>query len=294
MRARGPVMLRNSVRSAAFMVDEGRILRCEEDGEAGAVAFLAVSEEFRLISICNAIDIAMAKEPGAPHVILPPAWRITCTAREYFGPVPQYHCARISLPPRCNSAGTDGPVSKSSFFADLLSSIDHATGCSRKVMIKVLLVEDSPGDVRLTREAFQQANNSIHLLTAADGVEALAFLRREGPQVHAPRPDIILLDLNLPKMSGHEVLAHIKSDESLKCIPVIVLTISGAEADIEKAYELQANCYLNKPLQLSEFESVVRSINEFWLTNVKFPKEDVARALPPRFLAARARLCLAS
>jgi len=145
-------------------------------------------------------------------------------------------------------------------------------------MIRVLLVEDSPGDVRLTREAFQQANNSIHLLVVSDGVEALAFLRREGTQVHAPRPDIILLDLNLPKMSGHEVLAHIKNDESLRGIPVIVLTISGAEADIEKAYQLQASCYLNKPLQLSEFESVVRSINEFWLTKVKFPKEDLARA----------------
>ncbi len=145
-------------------------------------------------------------------------------------------------------------------------------------MIRVLLVEDSPGDVRLTREAFQHANNSIQLLVVSDGIEALAFLRREGTHAYAPRTGIILLDLNLPRMGGHEVLAHIKSDESLKSIPVVVLTISDAEADIEKTYELQANCYLTKPLQLAEFESVVRGINEFWLTRVKFPNEDLARA----------------
>jgi chemotaxis family two-component system response regulator Rcp1 len=145
-------------------------------------------------------------------------------------------------------------------------------------MIKVLLVEDSPGDVRLTQEAFQHANNSIHLLVVSDGIEALAFLRREGNYVHAPRPDIILLDLNLPRMSGHDVLAHIKNEETLSSIPVVVLTISEAEADIERIYELKASCYLTKPLQLHEFESVVRSINEFWLTRVKFPKEDLARA----------------
>ena len=145
-------------------------------------------------------------------------------------------------------------------------------------MIKVLLVEDSPGDVRLTQEAFHHANNSIQLLAVSDGIEALAFLRREGTHVYAPRPDIILLDLNLPRMGGHEVLAHIKNDESLRSIPIIVLTISDAETDIQKTYELKANCYLTKPLQLWEFESVVRSINDFWLTRVKLPTEDLPRA----------------
>jgi CheY-like chemotaxis protein len=176
------------------------------------------------------------------------------------------------------SAVTKGPVSKSSLSADLLSSSTTPSVLPRKAMIRVLLVEDSPGDVRLTQEAFQHANNSIHLIAVSDGIEALAFLRREGTNVHAPRPDIILLDLNLPRMGGHEVLAHIKNSDSLRSIPVVILTISGAEADIEKTYELQANCYLTKPLQLSEFESVVKSINEFWLTRVKFPKEDLARA----------------
>jgi len=145
-------------------------------------------------------------------------------------------------------------------------------------MIKVLLVEDSPGDVRLTQEAFHHANNSIQLLEVSDGIEALAFLRREGAHVYAPRPDIILLDLNLPRMGGHEVLANIKNDDSLRSIPIVVLTISDAEADIEKTYELKANCYLTKPLQLCEFESVVRSINDFWLTRVKLPTEDLPRA----------------
>jgi two-component system, chemotaxis family, response regulator Rcp1 len=176
------------------------------------------------------------------------------------------------------SAVTKGPVSKSSLSADLLSSSTTPSVLPRKAMIRVLLVEDSPGDVRLTQEAFQHANNSIHLIAVSDGIEALAFLRREGTNVHAPRPDIILLDLNLPRMGGHEVLAHIKNNDSLRSIPVVILTISDAEADIEKTYELQANCYLTKPLQLSEFESVVGSINEFWLTRVKFPKEDLARA----------------
>lgn len=145
-------------------------------------------------------------------------------------------------------------------------------------MIRVLLVEDNPGDVRLTQEAFQHANNSIHLLAVSDGTEAVAFLRQEGNHVHAPRPDIILLDLNLPKMSGHEVLAHIKNDEFLRSIPVVVLTISDAEADIQRIYELQANCYLTKPLQLFEFEGVVRSINDFWLTSVKFPSGNLVRS----------------
>ena len=138
--------------------------------------------------------------------------------------------------------------------------------------IEVLLVEDSPGDVRLTQEAFRDANTAIHLHVAIDGVEAMAFLKREGTHIHVPRPDLILLDLNLPKMDGREVLAHIKEDPSLKTIPTVILTTSEAEADIVRSYELQANCYLNKPVQLEEFENLVKSINDFWLTKVKLPQ----------------------
>jgi chemotaxis family two-component system response regulator Rcp1 len=139
--------------------------------------------------------------------------------------------------------------------------------------IEVLLVEDSPGDVRLTQEAFRDVNKSVHLHVAFDGVEAMAFLRHQEPHIHAPRPDLILLDLNLPKMDGREVLAHIKGDESLKTIPTVILTTSEAEADIVKSYQLQANCYLSKPVQFEAFESLVKSINDFWLTRVKLPKQ---------------------
>jgi CheY-like chemotaxis protein len=138
---------------------------------------------------------------------------------------------------------------------------------------EVLLVEDSPGDVRLTQEAFRDANRSIHLHVVSDGVEAMAFLRREGTHGRAPRPDIILLDLNLPKMDGREVLAHIKGDDSLKMIPTVILTTSDAEADIAKCYQLHANCYLKKPVQLDAFELLVKSINDFWLTKVELPPQ---------------------
>ena len=137
----------------------------------------------------------------------------------------------------------------------------------------VLLVDDSPGDVRLTQEAFRDADPSIDFRIAVDGVEAMAFLRREGVHANAPRPDFILLDLNLPKMDGREVLAHIKEDVHLKTIPTVILTTSDAEADILTSYQLQANCYLSKPVQLDEFESLVKSINEFWLTMVKLPQQ---------------------
>jgi len=140
-------------------------------------------------------------------------------------------------------------------------------------IIEVLLVEDSPGDVRLTREALREATLNINLHVAADGVEAMAFLRREGIHAHAARPDFILLDLNLPKMDGREVLAHIKAHDDLKTIPVVVLTTSEAEVDIVKSYQLQANCYLCKPVQLDAFESLVKSINDFWLTKVKLPHQ---------------------
>ena len=138
--------------------------------------------------------------------------------------------------------------------------------------IQVLLVEDSPGDVRLTREALRDANNSIQLHVANDGIEAMAFLRRDGKHAHPPRPDLILLDLNLPKMDGREVLAHIKENDDLKTIPTVILTTSDAEADIVRSYELQANCYLTKPVQLDAFDALVKSINDFWLTRAKLPQ----------------------
>jgi two-component system, chemotaxis family, response regulator Rcp1 len=139
--------------------------------------------------------------------------------------------------------------------------------------IDVLLVEDSPGDVRLTREAFREANRAIHLHVAADGVEAMAFLKREGINANAPRPDLILLDLNLPRMDGREVLAEIKGDPNLKTIPTIILTTSDSEADIVRSYQLQANCYLSKPVQLDAFENLVKSINDFWLTAARLPQQ---------------------
>jgi two-component system, chemotaxis family, response regulator Rcp1 len=143
--------------------------------------------------------------------------------------------------------------------------------------IEVLLVEDSPGDVRLTQEAFRDANRAIHLHVASDGVEAMAFLKRQGTNANAPRPDLILLDLNLPRMDGREVLAEIKGDDSLKTIPTIILTTSESEADIVKSYQLQANCFLSKPVQLSAFEVLVKSINDFWLTTARLPQQSSRR-----------------
>ena len=139
--------------------------------------------------------------------------------------------------------------------------------------LEVLLVEDNAGDVRLTQEAFRDANMSIQFHVASDGVEAMAFLRREGVNLNAPRPDLILLDLNLPRMDGREVLALIKADEDLKSIPTVILTTSEADVDIARSYQLQANCYLSKPVQLDAFESLVRSINEFWLIKAKLPPQ---------------------
>ena len=137
--------------------------------------------------------------------------------------------------------------------------------------LNVLLVEDSPGDVRLTREAFREANIFIQLHVASDGVEALAFLYQQGRFSDAPRPDLILLDLNLPKMDGREVLPRIKEDAALRMIPTVILTTSEAEADILKSYELRANSYLSKPVELDAFENLVKSINDFWLTKAKLP-----------------------
>lgn len=140
----------------------------------------------------------------------------------------------------------------------------------------VLLVEDSPGDVRLTREALRDANVSLELHVAPDGVEAMSFLRREGAHANAPRPDLILLDLNLPRMDGREVLSLIKADDALRSIPTIILTTSEAEADIVKSYQLRANSYLSKPVELDRFENLVKSINDFWLTKAKLPNQRAA------------------
>jgi chemotaxis family two-component system response regulator Rcp1 len=139
--------------------------------------------------------------------------------------------------------------------------------------IEVLLVEDSPGDVRLTREAFKDAKVLINLHVAADGAEAMAFLNRQGEYADAPRPDLILLDLNLPRKDGREVLAEIKESPALKTIPVVILTTSASEEDILRSYQLHANCYITKPVGLDGFLTVVRSIDSFWLSVVKLPRE---------------------
>jgi len=140
-------------------------------------------------------------------------------------------------------------------------------------IVTVLLVEDSPGDVRLTREAFRQANPTIVMHVATDGVEAMDFLCHEGAHALSPRPDLILLDLNLPRMDGREVLARIKSDDGLKTIPTMILTTSQSDVDIAKAYQLGANCYLTKPVQLDAFDNLVASIVDFWVTKVRLAQK---------------------
>ena len=137
--------------------------------------------------------------------------------------------------------------------------------------IEILLVEDNPGDVRLTEEAFKEGKLMNRLNVVNDGVEALAYLRRSGRHAKATRPDIILLDLNLPKKDGREVLKEIKEDGELKRIPVVVLTTSKAEQDVLRVYDLHANCYITKPVVLEEFLDVVKSIEEFWLSIVRLP-----------------------
>ena len=147
------------------------------------------------------------------------------------------------------------------------------SGRIRGTPIRILLVEDNPGDVRLTREAFKEGKVLNELRVAKDGVEAMAFLRREGEYADAPRPDLILLDLNLPKKDGREVLAEIKADEDLKRIPVVILTTSKDEGDVLKTYDLHANCFITKPVDLQRFIDVVRSVEEFWLPVVKLPPQ---------------------
>ena len=141
--------------------------------------------------------------------------------------------------------------------------------------IEILLVEDNPGDIRLTQEALKEGKVRNNLNVAQDGVEALAFLNREGQYANASRPDVILLDLNLPKKDGREVLAAIKDDPDLRRIPVVILTTSQAEKDILQTYNLHANCYITKPVELDEFLEVVKAIDEFWLTIVKLPPNEV-------------------
>lgn len=138
--------------------------------------------------------------------------------------------------------------------------------------IEMLLVEDNPDDVDLTIEALEDAKIANRLHVVSDGVAALAFLHRKGGYVRAPRPDLILLDLNLPKKSGREVLAEIKNDPKLRCIPVVVLTTSSADEDILRAYDLHANCYITKPVDFEQFSRVIHAIEDFWLTVVKLPR----------------------
>jgi len=139
--------------------------------------------------------------------------------------------------------------------------------------IEILLVEDNPADVRLTQEALKEGKVRNNLHVARDGIEAIEYLRRVGKHAGSPRPDLILLDLNLPRKDGREVLADIKADAELKAIPVVVLTTSAAEADIFKSYKLHANCYIQKPVDLDQFVQVVKSIDDFWLTVVRLPSE---------------------
>lgn len=138
--------------------------------------------------------------------------------------------------------------------------------------IDILLVEDNPGDIRLTREALKDAKVANVLTVVGDGIEALALLHKNGKHATSARPDLIILDLNLPKKDGWELLAEIKSDDELKIIPVIILTTSTSDTDIIKSYDLHANCYIAKPVDLEQFIQVVKSVNDFWLSVVKLPK----------------------
>jgi CheY-like chemotaxis protein len=147
--------------------------------------------------------------------------------------------------------------------------------------IDILLIEDNPGDARLTREALREARVANRLSHVPDGVEAMAFLRQEGPYADAPRPDLILLDLNLPRKDGREVLAELKADPRLRLIPVVVLTTSEAEEDILRTYELHGNCYITKPVDLEKFLHIVGMVENFWLAIVKLPGRcELARVEP--------------
>jgi len=140
-------------------------------------------------------------------------------------------------------------------------------------MIEILLVEDNPGDVLLTREAMKAGKLRNRLSVVGDGVDALAFLRRQGSFADAPRPDLILLDLNLPRKDGREVLAEIKDDPQFRAIPVVVLTTSAAEQDVERAYNLHANCYITKPVDFNQFMNVIEQVDNFWINVVTLPRK---------------------
>jgi two-component system, chemotaxis family, response regulator Rcp1 len=152
-------------------------------------------------------------------------------------------------------------------------------GMQYRKLIEILLVEDNPGDVRLTREAMRDGRVLNRMSVVADGIEAMDFLHRRGQYVDAPRPDLILLDLNLPRKDGREVLSEIKRDPELKCIPVVILTTSEAEQDILKTYELHANCYITKPVDLEQFLRVARVVEDFWFTTVTLPGNRTSAAL---------------
>jgi CheY-like chemotaxis protein len=140
--------------------------------------------------------------------------------------------------------------------------------------VEILLVEDNAGDVRLAREGLRECKLLNNLSVAEDGVKALAFLRKQGDYAQSPRPDLIMLDLNLPRKDGREVLKEIKEDDELKCIPVVILTTSKAEEDVIKSYSLHANCYVTKPLAIEQFITVVQAIESFWFTIVKLPPRE--------------------
>ena len=145
----------------------------------------------------------------------------------------------------------------------------------RNGLVQILLVEDNPGDIRLTQEALKEGDLPNNLNVVKDGVEAVAYLRKEREYADKPRPDLILLDLNLPKKDGREVLAEIKEDDQLKHIPVVILTTSDAEQDIIKVYKLHANCFITKPVDLDEFMRVVRQIEDFWFGIVQLPPNNI-------------------
>ena len=149
-----------------------------------------------------------------------------------------------------------------------MEDLDHL----RIKPIEILLAEDNPGDARLTVEGFKDAKIKNNITVVEDGIEAMAYLRHEGPYANAAHPDLILLDLNMPRKDGREVLAEIKADENLMRIPVLIFTVSSAERDILAAYNLQANAFITKPIDLDEFITVVKSLEEFWLTIVKLPQ----------------------
>jgi two-component system, chemotaxis family, response regulator Rcp1 len=137
--------------------------------------------------------------------------------------------------------------------------------------MEILIVEDSPSDVFITKEAFKLTNGGHHIHVAHDGVEAMEFLRKEGKHSHAPCPDIVLLDLNMPRKDGREVLGEMKNDQKLRCIPVIVMTSSGAERDVDEAYSLHANCYVTKPADFDQFKDLIKTIQTFWFSKATLP-----------------------